>query len=142
MSAIALVMIVRNEARCIERCLASARAWVDEMVVLDTGSSDATAALAAGCGARVAHAAWQDDFAWARNRALALTDAPWRLVLDADEWIEGGAGALAALRAQAPDFIGQVRVVSRIGGTAGGVEEAPSWLPRVLPAGCSWMRPS
>ena len=138
MSAIALVMIVRNEARCIERCLASARPWVDEMVVLDTGSTDATAALAAGGGARVAHAAWQDDFAWARNRALALTDAPWRLVLDADEWIEAGAASLAALRTLPPDFIGQVRVVSRIGGAAGGVEEAPSWLPRVLPAGVAY----
>src|SRR6185369_17370590 len=81
MAALALVMIVRNEARCLERCLASARPWVDEMVVLDTGSTDATPAIAARCGARVAHAEWRDDFSVARNQTLALTAAPWRLVL-------------------------------------------------------------
>jgi tetratricopeptide (TPR) repeat protein len=135
MHSVALVMIVRNEARCIQRCLASARPWVDEMVVLDTGSTDTTPQLAAACGARVEHAAWQDDFAWARNRALALTTAPWRVVLDADEWIEDGAASLAALRTQAPAFLGLVRVVSLIGGGGEGLEQAPSWLPRVLPAG-------
>lgn len=131
---IALVMIVRDEARCIERCLASVRPWVDEMVVLDTGSADATPALAAAAGARVARAAWRDDFAWARNAALALTDAPWRLVLDADEWIESGAESLAGLRALPPSFIGALRVVSCTD-AGGAAQEAPSWLPRVLPAG-------
>ncbi|MBX3606939.1 MAG: glycosyltransferase family 2 protein [Piscinibacter sp.] len=138
MPSIALVMIARNEARCIQRCLASARPWVDEMLVLDTGSGDATPRLAAEAGARVEHAVWQDDFAWARNRALAMTAAPWRLVLDADEWIEGGTEALAALRAQPPDFVGQVRVVSLIGGAGASLEQAPSWLPRVLPAGVGY----
>lgn len=132
---IALVMIVRDEARCIRRCLESARPWVDEMLVLDTGSADATPQLAAAAGARVEHAAWPDDFAAARNRALALTDAPWRLVLDADEWIEEGAASLAALRTQPPAFLGLVRVVSLIGGGGDELEQAPSWLPRVLPAG-------
>ncbi len=42
MNPIALVMIVRNEARCLARCLASVRPWVDEMLVLDTGSTDDT----------------------------------------------------------------------------------------------------
>ena len=84
MNRIALVMIARNEARCIERCLRGARAWVDEMWVLDTGSTDATAMIAARCGARVAHFRWVDDFAAARNAALALTEADWCLVLDAD----------------------------------------------------------
>ena len=132
---IALVMIVRNEARCIERCLASARPWVDEMLVLDTGSVDATAEIAAHCGARVAHFPWADDFAAARNAALALTDAPWRLVLDADEWLDQGGDSLAALRTQAPDFIGQISVASLFDDASGTVGQAPSWLPRVLPRG-------
>lgn len=131
---LALVMIVRDEARCIQRCLASARAFVDEMVVLDTGSRDATPALAAAAGARVAHAPWPDDFAAARNQALALTDAPWRLVLDADEWIAEGGASLAALRDAAPDHLGLVRVVSQVD-AAGATHAAPSWLPRVLPRG-------
>ena len=100
MQRIALVMIVRDEARCLERCLASARPWVDEMVVLDTGSRDGTPEIASAMGARVSHFEWCDDFAAARNAALALTDAAWRLVLDADEWITQGGDCLAALRAR------------------------------------------
>jgi tetratricopeptide (TPR) repeat protein len=131
---LALVMIARDEARCIERALASARPWVDEMVVLDTGSRDATPAIAARCGARVASFDWIDDFAAARNAALGLTGAAWRLVLDADEWIAGGAGCLAQLRDAAPDHVGSVSVASSYDGDAG-VAVAPSWLPRLLPRG-------
>lgn len=132
--AIALVMIVRNEARCIERCLRSAMPWVDEMLVLDTGSTDATQALAAACGARVLSAVWSDDFSAARNRALESTEAPWRLILDADEWIAGGGTSLAALREEPPAFVGMVTVSSQVE-SDGTAQEAPSWLPRLLPAG-------
>jgi glycosyltransferase involved in cell wall biosynthesis len=138
MNAVALVMIVRNEARCLERCLASARPWVDEMVVLDTGSTDATPEIAARSGARVAHAPWRDDFAQARNQALALTEAPWRVLLDADEWVQRGGEALAALRGEATGFVGVVSVSSRIEVDGGTPLEAPSWLPRVLPAGVNY----
>jgi tetratricopeptide (TPR) repeat protein len=134
MNAIALVMIVRNEARCLARCLASARPWVDEMLVVDTGSTDATIAIAQRSGARVHRFEWIDDFAAARNHALGLARSPWRLVLDADEWIESGAQCLQSLRSEAPDFIGQVTVSSLIGDALAPLE-APSWLPRVLPRG-------
>ena len=113
MNRIALVLIARDEARCIERCLNSARTWVDEMWVLDTGSRDNTAALAHACGAQVHHSAWADDFSAARNAALALTTAAWRLVLDADEWLAEGASCLNALRHQSDPFIGLIRVVSQ-----------------------------
>ena len=132
---IALVMIVRDEARCIERCLTSARPWVDEMRVLDTGSVDATAEIARRCGARVAHFPWVDDFAAGRNAALALTDAAWCLVLDADEWISDGGAALAALRHEPLGFIGQVCVNSGFDAGRGSTGEAPSWIARVLPRG-------
>lgn len=133
--AIALVMIARNEARCIARGLASARPFVDEMVVLDTGSTDATREIAAAAGARVLSAAWPDDFSAARNLALSHTSAPWRLVLDADEWIASGAECLAGLRTRAPSFIGLVSVTSEVEGSGGEVQLAPSWIPRLLPAG-------
>ena len=113
-------MIVRDEARCLERCLASARPWVDGIVVLDTGSVDATVEIARRHGARVAHFEWIDDFAAARNAALAASDADWRLVLDADEWIAEGGESLAALRRQAADFVGQVRVASLFDAAGGG----------------------
>ncbi len=129
---LALVMIVRDEARCIERCLASARPWVDTMLVLDTGSRDDTVARAQRAGAQVHHFGWIDDFAAARNAALDLCDADWRLVLDADEWIDSGVECLGGLRSMAADFIGQVCVSSQFGR---GGDESPSWLPRVLPRG-------
>ena len=128
---LALVMIVRDEARCIERCLASVRPWVDQMIVLDTGSQDDTAVCAQRAGAQVHHFQWVDDFSAARNAALDLCDSAWRLVLDADEWLGSGAECLADLRAAAPEFIGQISVVSGFG--EGGA--SPSWLPRLLPRG-------
>jgi hypothetical protein len=128
-------MIVRDEERSLERCLESARASVDEIVVVDTGSSDATPEIARRLGARVATFAWCDDFSAARNAALALAEAPWRLVLDADEWIVAGAGSLASLRGLAPEFIGQISVASAFDDARGGVGYAPSWLPRLLPRG-------
>jgi glycosyltransferase involved in cell wall biosynthesis len=135
MAELALVMIVRNEARCLERCLASARPWVDEMVVLDTGSTDTTREIAAGCGARVARTTWRDDFAAARNEALALTAARWRLIMDGDEWIVSGGESLTALRGEPAGFLGLVTVASEVDVAGGGVQQAPSRLPRVLPAG-------
>lgn len=138
MNAIALVMIVRDEARCLQRCLDSARDWVDEICVLDTGSVDDSPAIAARLGARVAHAAWCDDFSAARNTALDLTRADWRLVLDADEWIRGGAECLAVLRAQPPRHLGLVQVRSVCDAAPGEQQRASSWLPRVLPHGARY----
>jgi hypothetical protein len=135
MHRIALTVIARDAARSIERCLRSAQPWVDELLVLDTGSLDDTPQRAARCGARVAHFEWTDDFSAARNACLALTEAPWRLVLDADEWIAQGGESLRLLHGQAPDFVGQISVVSTFDGAHGGVAQAPSWLPRVLPQG-------
>ena len=80
-------MIVRNEAERLERCLRSVAGFVDEMVVVDTGSDDATPTIAAACGAAVHHLEWPGDFAPARNHALSLVKGDWVLVLDADEWL-------------------------------------------------------
>ena len=132
-------MIVRDEARCLERCLASARPWVDGIVVLDTGSVDATVEIARRHGARVAHFAWIDDFAAARNAALAASDAA----------LAAGARcrrmdrrrrrvARRAAPARRRHFVGQIRVASLFDAAGGGVAEAPSWLPRLLPRGVSY----
>lgn len=139
MSHIALVMIARDEARCIARCLRSAAEFVDEMWVLDTGSVDDTPAIARRCGAKLGHWAWRDDFAAARNAALDLTRAEWRLVIDADEWIAGGGAALRDWARNAAPRLGLLRVASLIGGSGAGPQDAtqwaPSWLPRLLPRG-------
>jgi glycosyltransferase involved in cell wall biosynthesis len=136
---LALVMIARDEARAIARALESARPHVDRMIVLDTGSQDATREIARGCGAEVHDFVWCDDFAAARNAALAHSDARWNLVLDADEWIEGGAEALGpqTLPAAGREFLGEARVASRMDGT--GVEGVSGgWIVRVLPAGVGY----
>jgi len=82
---ISLCMIVRNEAENLSRCLESVRSLTDELVVLDTGSTDDTVAIAQSYGATVAHFPWNDNFADARNEALRHVTGDWVLVLDADE---------------------------------------------------------
>ena len=82
---LSLSMIVRNEAERLGACLESVRGFADELVVIDTGSSDATVAIAERCGAVVHHLPWPGDFAPARNEALRHVSGDWVLVLDADE---------------------------------------------------------
>ena len=82
---LSLCMIVRNEQSNLVRCLSSVKAAVDEIVVVDTGSTDRTKDLAAVFGARVFDFAWTDDFSSARNESLARAKGDWILVLDADE---------------------------------------------------------
>lgn len=116
---VALVVIARNEAARIGRLLDSVAPWVDSMLVLDTGSDDDTVAIARRAGARVEHFRWCDDFAAARNAALAAAGADWHLVLDADEWLIDGGPALRALAQRRPDFVGSVHLEDRFldGGT-------------------------
>jgi glycosyltransferase involved in cell wall biosynthesis len=135
---IALVMIARNEARCIQRCLDSVRAVVDSTFVLDTGSDDDTAGIAQRAGARVAHFPWCDDFAAARNAALELADADWSLVLDADEWLVDGAAALRELRSCPQSFAGVIRVDNLFGADERAASCSVSWLSRVLPRGARY----
>ena len=85
MPAISLCMIVRNEADVLGRCLASVRAAVDEIIIVDTGSTDGTADIARSFGAHVIPFKWIDDFAAARNASFAAATCPYILWLDADD---------------------------------------------------------
>jgi tetratricopeptide (TPR) repeat protein len=85
MTKLSLCAIVKNEAATLPQCLNSVKNLVGEMVVLDTGSTDATVKLAEELGAKVYHYQWHDDFAAARNQALEYVTGEWVLVLDADE---------------------------------------------------------
>lgn len=139
MTRLALVMIAKDEAGSIARALESARPHVERLVVLDTGSTDETRHIAEACGAEVHAFVWCDDFAAARNAALARSDADWNLVLDADEWIEDGAEALGAqtLAAGGGGFLGEVRIASTMDQPrAGGVGQ--TWIARVLPRGVAY----
>lgn len=136
MTTLALVMIMRNEERCLARCLDSVKGVVDEMIVLDTGSTDDSVRIAESRGARVYHYAWGDDFAAARNAALDHSSARWNLVLDADEWIGDAPDKAMLSRALAPlaPFLGALPIASTFD-MHGRVEESVSWIPRILPRG-------
>lgn len=135
-----LVMIVKNEERCLKRCLESAKPLVDRMIVLDTGSEDRTREIAREIGAEVYEYEWQNDFSAARNAALEYSDADYNLILDADEYLslcsrkelerqiascekdakKGWAGCILRL-----DYFE----------SEGKMEESNSYLPRLLPRG-------
>ena len=78
-------MIVKDEEAALPICLNSVKHVVDEMVVLDTGSTDRTLEVAKAFGAKVHYFEWSNDFAVARNEALKYVHGNWILVLDADE---------------------------------------------------------
>ncbi len=86
-------LIVKNEAARLPRCLASLRGVVDEIVVVDTGSTDESVAVAKRFGAKVSQFAWCDDFASARNVAIERASSEWVLTIDADEWVKAGSAA-------------------------------------------------
>src|SRR5437762_2853976 len=85
---ISLCMIAKDEEETIGQSLASARAFVDEMIVVDTGSTDRTVEIAKAAGAKVFHFPWQNDFAAARNAAIEHATGDWILSLDADETLD------------------------------------------------------
>ena len=85
---ISLTMIVKNESATLGRCLASVRDLVDEIIVVDTGSSDNTKEIAQQHGARVFDLPWPDSFAAARNASLRHASGQWILWLDADEFLD------------------------------------------------------
>lgn len=82
---LSLCMIVKNESKHLANCLESVEGVVDEIVIVDTGSTDNTVEIAKKYGAKVFHYEWHDDFGAARNESLKHATGDWILVLDADE---------------------------------------------------------
>ena len=80
-------MIVKNEAPQLEQCLKSVKGLATEIIVVDTGSSDATVDIAHAHGAVVHFFEWREDFSAARNAAIEKAQAEWVLLLDGDEWL-------------------------------------------------------
>jgi len=85
---VSLCMIVRNEADCLLAAIQSVRDLTDEIIVIDTGSTDNTPQLALAAGAKLFHLNWMNNFSLARNFALKQASSDWILVLDADEVLE------------------------------------------------------
>lgn len=91
---LSVAMIVRDEQEMLPEALASVRCIADEIVVIDTGSRDATAKVAQAAGARVASMSWSEDFSAARNYAIAQATGDWILWLDAGERLSDRCGPL------------------------------------------------
>lgn len=82
-----ICMIVKNEERNLPRCLQSIQPIADEIIIVDTGSTDETIAIAVSAGARVVQSAWRDDFSFSRNLSLKGATGEWILWIDADDVI-------------------------------------------------------
>lgn len=97
---VSLCMIVKNEEACLSECLRSVRGVADEIIVVDTGSTDGTVGIAKKFGAKVSFFQWNDSFSDARNYALSKASGDWILVMDADDVLEreDAAKLLSAVR--------------------------------------------
>ncbi|MCY9591685.1 glycosyltransferase family 2 protein [Paenibacillus chitinolyticus] len=82
---ISACIMTKNEQDTIGNCVDSIRPYVEEIIVLDTGSEDATADIAFSKGAAVFHTVWQNDFSKVRNELIQLAKQPIVLIIDADE---------------------------------------------------------
>ncbi|HEX6972399.1 MAG TPA: glycosyltransferase family 2 protein, partial [Limnochordia bacterium] len=85
--ALSVCMIVKDEEEHLDACLKSVAGVADEIVVVDTGSTDRTVEIAKAHGARVIEFEWCDDFAAARNAGLEVAKGEWILMIDADETV-------------------------------------------------------
>ncbi len=92
-------MIVKDEEAQLARCLDSVHGIAHQLVVVDTGSTDRTVAIAASYGAKIVHHVWDGNFSAARNVSLDHAEGDWVLILDADERLTRGERVVAALAA-------------------------------------------
>ena len=81
-------MIVKDEERMLPDCLGSIRELVDEIIAVDTGSTDGTVEIAERFGAKVYHHLWEGSFSKHRNQSLGYATGDWVMVIDADERLE------------------------------------------------------
>ncbi len=85
---LSLCMIVKNEENFLPMCLDSVKDYIDEIIIVDTGSTDKTVEIAHSYNAKVYHHPWENSFSKARNYSLKYATGDWILILDADEEID------------------------------------------------------
>ena len=106
---VSLCLIVKNEETRLHTLLDSVAPWVDELVVVDTGSTDGTVAVAEGYGARIFHHPWEDSFSKARNQSLSYARGEWLLIMDADEELDESSGPrLKSILKEMPGEVGVI----------------------------------
>jgi len=128
---ISLCMIVKNEQQNLLRCLGSVQNAVDEIIVVDTGSTDGTYLLAEQAGAKVLSFPWNGNFSQARNTSLACATGDWILFLDADEALAPGSDAVLR-RIVSEDNEGYFLKIINFIGAEGCVESCPDLVFRLF----------
>ncbi|MTI59059.1 MAG: glycosyltransferase [Firmicutes bacterium] len=103
---ISLCMIVKDEEENLKRCLDSVKGLVNEIILVDTGSTDNTLQIAQAYGAKIINYKWVDDFSKARNKSLAAAGGDWILYLDADEELPEASRQMLKKIINAPDIEG------------------------------------
>nr|MDA8229136.1 glycosyltransferase [Desulfitobacterium hafniense] len=129
---LSLCMIVKNEELNLRRCLQSVRGIVDEIIIVDTGSTDSTLQIAFEFGAIVRSIPWNNDFSEARNASLELAKGEWILFLDADEELARESLEALKMRIDLEDVEGYfIKVVNYIG-NEGWLETCPDLVFRLF----------
>ena len=121
-----IIVITKNEAHNIEACLRSV-AFADEVIVLDSGSTDATVRLATSMGAKVSQCLDWEGFGIQKNRALSLATSDWVLSIDADERVPRGLQAEIRAVIEAP--VCDAYAVPRLSAYCGQYMRHSGWFP-------------
>jgi len=82
---ISACMIMKNEEKFLPQCLKSIKAYVDEIVIVDTGSTDRSMEIARSYGAKIYEHPWQDNFSLHRNQSISYATGDWLFFIDCDE---------------------------------------------------------
>lgn len=135
MKTVGLVMIVKNEGRCLEKCLSRARKLVDEIYITDTGSTDNTLAIAEKFHAHISTYEWKQDFSAARNYALEQSLCDWNLVLDADEYLVSGKKEDILRFVEKGSHIGAIQRQDSYKEANGEISQSYSYITRLFPKG-------
>lgn len=135
MKKIGLVMIVRNESRSLDKCLALSKKLVDEIYVTDTGSTDSTIEIAQKHGAHISEFHWCDDFSAARNFALKQSSCDWNLILDADEYLISGSKKDIQRFIESDNHIGAIERHDSYQESNGEISQSYVYTTRLIPKG-------
>ena len=123
--------MVKNEEENLPRSIDSLKNVVDELIVVDTGSSDRTIEIANSYGAKVIETKWQDDFSTPRNIAIDNATGDWIIFLDADEYFITPKKVRSAIeKLSSKDVILNQRI--NIDESKGNREISRDWNPRIF----------
>lgn len=96
-TSLSICVITKNESRFLKTCLQSVFNIANEIIIVDSGSTDDTLAIAMSFNAKIFSISWQNDYAYARNVAISKCTGDWIFFLDADEYLENSQNLLKVL---------------------------------------------